>query len=291
MRRYLRTAFVTLIACTIALTSCDRTQKAITPIMPETETERQGEVLIYTNRSWWITLEDAAIAAETTKSLLEAKNIQVQITKDGETVKEWMLQTTGNGNVDVIVLYGVLPASIYAPGNTQPDGSIAENWIETTDGDTILNHADYIAFNADSDVNLEWEGQSANGSSGLRQLMDNPIINLFSPLRGAMIPTSDGIALTPSLIDFTSHRPIPLGQLQGEWFAEKIFASDTGDDQASYADPVIVRDGDRGRLAIVYAHATDENHGYAGFIGETRAQAGLLHGKVAAEIIANYLIP
>ena len=40
----------------------------------------------------------------------------------------------------------------------EPDGSIAENWIETTDGDTILNHADYIAYNTDFDVDkvTEW---------------------------------------------------------------------------------------------------------------------------------------
>jgi hypothetical protein len=68
---------------------------------------------------------------------------------------------------------------------------------------------------------------------------------------------------------------MPLNQLQGEWFAEKVFASDTGDDQATYADPVIIRDGNRGRLAIVH---------------NTRLYEGLLNGEVAAEIIINYLL-
>jgi hypothetical protein len=68
---------------------------------------------------------------------------------------------------------------------------------------------------------------------------------------------------------------MPLNQLQGEWFAEKVFASDTGDDQATYADPVIIRDGNRGRLAIVHA---------------TYIHEGLLNGEVAAEIIINYLL-
>ena len=90
-----------------------------------------------------------------------------------------------------------------------------------------------------------------------------------------MIVTSDGMALTPSLANFGSSRPIPLAQLQDEWFAEKVFASDTGNAEATYADPVIVRDGDRGRLAIV--HATSEHE-------------GLLNGEVAAEIIINYLL-
>ena len=90
-----------------------------------------------------------------------------------------------------------------------------------------------------------------------------------------MTVTSDGMELTPSLVGFDSFRPIPLNQLQGEWFAEKVFASDTGEAEATYADPVIVRDGDRGRLAVV--HATTEH-------------VGIQNGDVAAEIIINYLL-
>ena len=197
-----------------------------------------------------------------------------------------LLHTTGDGNTNVIVLYGVLPASVYGTGNTEPDGSIAENWIETTDGDTILNHADYLAYNTDYDVDkvTEWtpENPAAVGSNregGLRNLMDNPNMNLFAAWSAdggaSMTVTSDGMALTPSLANFHSLRPIPLAQLQGEWFAEKVFASDTGNAEATYADPVIIRDGDRGRLAI--AHATTEHE-------------GLLNGDVAAEMIINYLL-
>ena len=244
------------------------------------------DVLIYTNRSFWITLEDAAMAAETTKNRLDSAGIQAEITKNDAYVREWMLHTTGDGNTNAIVLYGVLPASVYGTANSQPDDSIAENWIETTDGDTILNHADYIAFNTDYDVDkvTEWtpdnvhQAVGSNRLGGLRNLMDNPNIDLFTALQASgsapMIVTSDGIALTPSLANFDSLRPIPLAQLEGEWFAEKVFASDTGDAEAKYADPVIVRDGERGRIAIV--HATTEHE-------------GLLNGEVAAEIIINYL--
>ena len=62
-----------------------------------------------------------------------------------------------------------------------------------------------------------------------------------------MIVTADGSTLTPSLYGFLSDRPLPLKQLQGNWFAEKVFASDTGDTQhANLADPVILRDGHLG---------------------------------------------
>ena len=304
MQKYLWVAVIVLISCTIYFVGCERVPTMLDPLLPDAEqvepvepTEMPEEmmempvdlvdVLIYTNRSFWITLEDAERAAEITKRRLDSEGIQAEITKDDAYVREWMLHTTGDGEVNVIVLYGVLPASVYGTGNTEPDGSIAENWIETTDGDTILNHADYIAYNTDFDVDkvTEWtpanpnQAVGSNREVGLQNLMDNPNIDLFTAWRtgggASMTVTSDGTALTPSLVNFDSLRPIPLAQLQGEWFAEKVFASDTGGAQATYADPVIVRDGDRGRLAIV--HATTEYE-------------GLLNGEVAAEIIINCLL-
>lgn len=307
MRKYLWIAVIALIASAVYFTSCERIPKEMMDtIMPDAEqieptepepTEMPPEmveemmempidlvdVLIYTNRSYWITIEDAEIAAETTRNLVESEGFSVEITKDPAHVAAWMLQTTGDGNVNVMVLYGVLPAAVYGAGNTQPDGSIAENWIETTDGDTILNHADYIAFNSDFEVGeitvVSTAEVGANKEGGLQNLMDNPSIslrdnrNVMSPK--TMVVTSDGMALAPSLVDFVSYRSVQLDQLQGEWFAEKIFASDTGTDEAACADPVVLRDGDRGRIAII--HGTFEH-------------VGLLNGEVAAEIIANYLL-
>lgn len=308
MRKFQWLIVVLLIGGIVSFASCKRMEQMMDPLLPdaekieppvmpeemvETPTEPTEmpidlvDVLIYTNRSFWIELEAAEMAAETTKNLLEADGVSVHITKDDTYVREWMFQTTSDGNLNVIVFYGVLPASVYPTGNAQTDGSIAENWIETTDGDTILNHADYIAYNTDYDTDkidvdaiVDWDEHQvqavgSNRQGGLQNLMDNPTINLFTAGVSSMMATSDGLTLTPSLANFDSLRSIPLNQLQGEWFAEKVFASDTGNAEATYADPVIVRDGDRGRLAIV--HATTEYE-------------GLLNGEVAAEIIINYLL-
>ena len=185
-----------------------------------------------------------------------------------------MLRTTANGHVNVLISYGVIPNSIYPRGNSQPDGSIAENWIETPDGDTILNQSDYLGWNSTGDL----EPASFNGSGGIRNLMDIPDISFFAGEGSMMLVTPDGSALTPSLVNFESHRLFPLSKLKeagaGAWFAEKIFASDTGSDQATYADPIIVRDGNRGRLAIaLQTYQKDDPK-----------------GEVAAEIIINYLL-
>ena len=309
MRKYSWIVVIMLIGCIVAFSSCRRMEEMIAPIMPDAEkveptvpepTEMPPEmmeemmempidlvdVLIYTNRSYWITLENVEMAAETTKNLVESEGFSVEITKDPAHVAGWMLQTTGDGNVNVIILYGVLPNSVYGAGNIQPDGSIAENWIETTDGDTLLNHADYIAFNSDFEVGevteqtmVRLEEVGANKEVGLQNLMDNPTISLrdnraVSPKK-TMVVTSDGMTLAPSLVGFESYRSVQLNQLQGEWFAEQIFASDTGNDEAACADPVIVRDGDRGRIAIIHA---------------TPYHEGLLNGEVAAEIIINSVL-
>ena len=185
-----------------------------------------------------------------------------------------MLQTASDGDVDVLILYGLIPATIYPPGNTMPDGSVAENWIETRDGNTILNHADYFGYWSTGNVNKDGQVGVQNGDGTLQNLMDIPSIAI--PVSGeniSMFVATDGRALTPSLVNFQSDRPFPLNQLQGDWFAEKIFASNTGDARATLADPIIVRDGDRGRIAIVHQTLLENNP----------------KGEVAAEIIINYL--
>ena len=232
------------------------------------------DVLIYTGDVWWITRSEAIAEAETTKRLLQSADIQSEITDNENTVKQWMLQTASDGSVDVLILYGLIPTTIYPPGNAMPNGSVAENWIETRDGNTILNHADYFGYWSTGNINQDGQVGVQNGHGTLQNLMDIPSIAI--PVSGgniAMFVATDGTVLTPSLVNFQSDRPFPLNQLQGDWFAEKIFASNTGDARATLADPIIVRDGDRGRIAIVHQTLLENNP----------------KGEVAAEIIINYL--
>ena len=166
--------------------------------------------------------------------------------------------------MDVLVLYGDVPDTIYPPGNARPDGSLAETWLETTDGDMILNHADWIFWGG---------GEAKNREAGLQNIMDIPGITMWgdnTPMR----VTVSGRAITPTLKNFQSDRPFPLDQLRGNWFAELVLASNTGDGDATRADPVVVRDGDLGRIAIVYQTFEQDDP----------------KAEVAAEIIINYLM-
>ncbi len=239
-----------------------------------------GEVLIYIGEVWWITEEDAAAEAQTTQRLLDAKAIENKITNSTNVVRQWMLQTIEDEVVDVAIFYGPIPTTIYAAGNVQPNGSVVEEWIETSDGNTLLNQADWFGYWADGDINFVHDDNGLNekllgvqnGPDFLENIMDIPGISMAGN-NLLMKVTNTGAALTPSLVNFRSDRPFRLNQLQGAWFAEAVFASNTGDASATRADPVIVRDGNRGRIAIAHQTHFENNP----------------KGKVAAEIIINYL--
>ena len=231
-------------------------------------------VLMYTGAVSWMSLDDANRQSQITKQLLASKGIQAEIVQTEDAVRDWMLQTTSDGNVDVLILYGAMPISIYPPFNSQPDGSVAENWIESTDGNTILNHGDYFGFWAGGhEEELEFE----NGVQALQAIMDIPHITMWDgglENNTPMVVTKDGKEVTPSLTNFKSDRAFHLDELTGNWFAEKVLASDTGTSQATRADPVIVRDGNRGRIGIVYQTFNEVNP----------------KGEVVAELIANFLL-
>ena len=321
MRKHEWIVIVALIGCIVSFSDCKSAEQKTKPVSPDAELMETAkplvasmlktdlpdaeipempvesrinppDVLIYTGSTWWIAHENAALEAEITKSRLESAGFQAEIVNRVSSVRNWMLQTTADGVVNVLILYGVIPSTIYAAGNMQPDGSVAENWIETTDGDTILNHADYLGWNSEGDSNEvfstpeemlitpgeEWHSVNIgqNLYTTLQNLMDNPIILLFDEPdeRFLMSVTPDGKTLTPSLVNFEAPRPVPLNQLRGEWFAEKIFASHTDENRGTLADPIIVRDGNRGRLAFVFQTPSADDP----------------KGEVAAEIIINYLL-
>lgn len=268
MRQYLLIVMIPVISCLTSFIGCSKIQKEQTSVVSNEIKSEQPDVLIYTGSTSWITYEHATEEAKQTKGLLQTNGIRMEITESDEYLKNWMSETTANGEVNVCILYGVIPTTIYTAGNTQSDGSIAEKWIESTDGDTILNQADYLGYYSSDGT--------ANNKAPLQNLMDLPKLDInveyFEEL--PMYITEHGKTLTPSLLTFRSDRPFPLEQLDGEWYPEKIFASDTGETQSESADPIILRDGNRGRLAMVYQ--THHKHNPK--------------GVVAAEIIINYLL-
>ena len=221
-----------------------------------------GEVAIYTGVTQWVLKGNADIQAQITVDLLDALGITqtwFQTDQDLQAVADWVEGATDNGKVDVLVLYGDFPPSIYPDANALPDGSLAELFIESTDGDAIINHADYMFYGLN--------GRNMEG--GLQNLMDIPGIVMWDDNTSVAV-TDRGKSIAPSLPCFSSDRPFHVDQLAGDWLVEEALAQNAA---GTRADPIIVRDGNRGRLIPVMQVAPPE--------GETDPK-----GVVGGEIIA-----
>ena len=214
-----------------------------------------NEVAIYTGVTQWIgkaqadeqaqicvdMLNDAAIASEWSITWHDAEG-------DTDALADWMESVTGDDGLDICVLYGDFPPSIYPEGNTQTDGSIAETFIETTDGDIFINHADYMF----------WGLAGRNEEGGLKNMMDIDGITMWDD-NTDMVVTPEGAAISPTLTDFQSDRPFHVDELEGNWEVEVSLAQN---DDGTRADPIIVRDGNLGRLIPVIQTANgDEEKG------------------------------
>ena len=226
--------------------------------LPLTSVFAAGDVAIYTGITQWISKAAADEQAQICVDMLNDAGIaNTWYDSDGDTdaLADWMDSVTGNGVLDICVLYGDFPPSIYPEGNTQTDGSIAETFIETTDGDVFINHADYMF----------WGLSGRNEEGGLKNMMDIDNIVMWDD-DTAMTVTAEGKAISPSLPDFASDRPFHTDELAGDWEIEVSFAQN---DDGTRADPIIVRDGNLGRLIPVIQTANGDEP----------------KGAVAAEII------
>ena len=176
--------------------------------------------------------------------------------KDG--IADWVEASTGDGDIDCLVMFGYLPETIYQPGNAQVDDSLVEEFLD--DGNFVINTADYIFY-----VTV---GGGANGDNGLKTVTDSNF-DLWTD-GNAIEPTADGEKYTPSLGNFTSNRSFKQAQVDADanWEAEVAF----GKGPLGY-DPVVLRHVETGgRVAIWMQVAND----------------GLNRGEVALEIFNNW---
>lgn len=216
-----------------------------------------GEVAIFTEQAGWMGQPAAAREGLEMQDMLKTPT-DVVILTDKE-IGDWAEDHTDNGVSDIIVTFGWFPTSLYTPNNADPDGSIAEEFIEG--GNVILNTADYIFYVT--------EGGGVNGEQGLKNIMD---INaeMWSD-NTAIKPTADGEKYTPTLKAFTSARTFKEVQINDPWEVEVAF----GDNGAGFLDPAIVHDTETGgRIGIAYQVPGDDN---------------LPRGELFTEMIDNYL--
>lgn len=97
--------------------------------------------------------------------------------KDQESqLASWVQSHTNNSQLDVLILFGLFPDSIYPSGNKQTDGSIAEKFLEA--GNMIINTGDYMFY------------IPYNNELGIRNMMDLQDVTMW--YGGDMKVTSSG---------------------------------------------------------------------------------------------------
>jgi hypothetical protein len=198
-----------------------------------------SEIAISTQANWWT---QAAADREMQEIVNNVKGVSIQrfTSTQHAALATWVRDHTGDHVSDLLILCGQFPDTIYAAGNAQPDGSLAELFLD--DGNTIINTGDWIFYVVNS--------SGANGPGGLQNMMDISGVTVAGADNTPCVVTAEGQEFTPSLYNRESDRPFHLDTLAGDWEAELILAQATG---GTLADPVIVHNTvTDGRIGIFF---------------------------------------
>jgi hypothetical protein len=192
----------------------------------------------------------------------KVKSVQVFPPEMQNQLATWMTSRINDNKLDVLILCGVLPNSIYKAGNEQPNGSIAEKFLDA--GNMIVNTGDYMFFiGSGRELN--------NGEEGLQNISD--VQEFIFWVGGFMTPTNEGANYLPSLTEFSSDRSFNLDVPVNPWVPEVVFAQ--VNDGGKQADPIVVKNtSTNGRIAIFY---------------QSEWQEDLPRGQVMSEFILNWL--
>jgi len=208
-------------------------------------TAMASEIAISTQAGWF---GQAAADQEMQEIVDNVTGVTVELfpANEQDGLADWVADHTGDGSADLLILCGAFPDTIYTPGNTQADDSLAELFLD--DGNAIINTGDYMFYVVN--------GAGTNAEGGLQTMMDIAGITMWDDDTPCVV-TAEGQEFTPTLVDFASDRPFHLDQLEGDWEAELILAQNAA---GTRADPVIVHNtATDGRLGIFYQTDGQDN--------------------------------
>jgi len=214
------------------------------------------KVAIFNESVGWTTVDVAAAATDIIlANVTKANDVAVY---DDAGMGTFAAANTDDGNVDIIVLFGYVPPSTYAPGNAEPDGSPLELFLEG--GDIILNTSDYIFYVSSTN----------NDAAGLTNMTDSSLDCWTDGINNT--PTADGATYTPSYAGHVGKRSLQIDQVEADadWELEVVF----GSDGTNTADPAIIRNLTYGGRVGVVLQVDDDS---------------MPKGEVISEIIENYI--
>lgn len=228
------------------------------------QVDAQIDVFVYTETTQWIGQPAAQEQADILIKMIEGENgIGEVVNEPAGDLENWTKAHSKKNGHHIIVLFGDIPPEIYPQGNAQPEGSIAEEFLDA--GNTFANTADYFF----------WGKDNRNAEGGLQNMMDIPGIVQWDD-NTPMKVTPEGKEFTPTLKEYQTDRPFHVDQLANDWELEVAFATNTGQAEGSTrCDPCILRHTKtNARLIQAYQTANQVDP----------------KGEVIAEIILNYYL-
>ena len=205
----------------------------------------------------------------------EAADLQSFGAGDLDALADWVEAHT-SGQKHVLILTGILPTTIYAAGNADPDGSLVEEFLDA--GNTVLNSGEFFGYTIEGPA-------EANTEQALKNIVDLPTAGNIqsdwnlSPI--TMTPTADGEKYTPSIVEYGTSYPIHMEGFEGtEWELEISLAENTDMKGDLRVDPGVLVNTETGGRLGVFVQA---------YVGDIPAP-DISWGSVIGEFIVNYYL-
>ena len=209
-----------------------------------------------------------------TDLIQESADVQLFGVNELDALADWV-QAHTDGEDHLLILTGIIPTTIYASGNAEPDGSIVENFLDA--GNTIINTGEYAFYRIEGDV-------TANEHGGLQNVLDAPQAEMWQTKNGwvggfvvTMTPTADGEKYAPSLVEYGTSYTLHAEDFVGTpWEFEIVIAENTDDNLR--VDGLMRNPETGGRFGVFLQSYTDI------------AMPDIPWGTILGEFVVNYCI-
>ncbi len=185
---------------------------------------------------------------------------------DLEGLRSWAEVRVNNGQMDIIWLNGCTPSVLYPNPNVEPDGSLAERWLDG--GNMIINVADWFGY-----CTYETGARGVdNAAAGAENMLDLPGIIRSANGTGLDV-TAAGNEYLPSIGNsITTDRPIVGSAVVAPWEIAEVFGGAAGGDM----DPAVIHNTQTG--------------GYMAFINQSVLANSVDRAQVTIEFIGNWVV-
>ena len=205
----------------------------------------------------------------------ELADVQLFGVNDLDALADWV-QAHISGPDHLLILTGIIPSTIYPPGNVEPDGSLVEDFLDA--GNAIINTGEYAFYRIEGNI-------TANQHEGLQNVLDVPQAEMWQTKNGwvgglvvTMTPTADGEKYIPTLEEYGTSYTLHAEDFDGTpWEFEIIVAENTDDNLR--VDGMMRNPETSGRFGVFIQAYTDI------------AMPEISWGNVVGEFVVNYYIP